>query len=100
MVQCTKCGSELPPASALASISGSILGDECTESFFLCGQCGFYTVVIHWDCFSGLESSSTRGPLSPGEGAAKIELIRQCAEPWNKKCRCRAHCSYFDGALD
>jgi hypothetical protein len=27
-------------------------------------------------------------------------LIRQCSQPWNKKCRCKAHQSYFEGWLD
>jgi len=39
-------------------------------------------------------------PVSKVEGDAKVELIRQCSEPWNKKCRCKAHQSYFGGALD
>jgi hypothetical protein len=29
-----------------------------------------------------------------------VELIKQCSEPWNKKCRCKAHQSYFQGSLD
>jgi hypothetical protein len=27
-------------------------------------------------------------------------LIKQCPEPWNKKCRCEAHRAYFGGWLD
>jgi len=34
------------------------------------------------------------------EGDVLIDLIKQCDEPWNKKCRCKAHQSYFQGQLD
>jgi len=34
------------------------------------------------------------------EGDAMVELIRQCSQPWNKKCRCKAHLAYFQGWLD
>ena len=99
-MQCTHCGSELSESGSVASISGSLSGDECTECYFLCGKCGFYTVGIYWDCFSGVESSSTRGPVTEEAAARKIALIRECATPWDKKCRCKAHCAYFDGMLD
>ncbi|HPO14211.1 MAG TPA: hypothetical protein PLI09_12270 [Candidatus Hydrogenedentes bacterium] len=100
MVECTQCGNKLAGESSVASISGSISGDECTESYYFCAQCGLYTVVIFWDCFLGEETSSTRGPISKEEGLRKIELIRQCEESWNKKCRCKTHCEYFDNMLD
>jgi hypothetical protein len=101
MVECMKCGNVLPEGgSPVASISGSILGDECTECYFLCERCGFYTVIIHWDLFAGGEELSKRGPLSESEAVKQIDSIRRCAEPWNKKCRCDAHRSYFDGMLD
>ena len=83
-----------------ASISGSIMGDEYIESYYFCSQCGVYTVEIYHDRFLGDEEVFVRGPVAQTEGDAKVELIRQCAEPWNKKCRCKAHQSYFEGALD
>ena len=101
MVECMQCGNAFPEEGRpVASISGSILGDECTECYLLCERCGFYTVTICWDLFGGAEEFSKRGPLSELEAVKQIHLIRQCAEPWNKKCRCDAHCSYFDGMLD
>lgn len=84
----------------MASISGGIMGDEYTESYFLCGDCDVYTVEVHHDRFLGEESVFVRGPVSKAEGDAQVELIGQCSEPWNKKCRCPAHRSYFGGSLD
>ena len=85
----------------VASISGSILGDECIESYYFCDRCGVYTVEIYFDLFSGGESVSIEGPIAKAEGDATVELIRQCSTPWDKKCRCSAHVSYFKGsALD
>ena len=40
------------------------------------------------------------GPLTKAEGDARVEIIRACSEPWDKKCRCEAHKTYFEGWLD
>ena len=102
MVQCAQCKKEFagPAERPVASISGSIMGDEYIESYFLCSECGVYTVEIYHDRFLGEEEVSVRGPVPKAAGDAKVELIRQCSEPWNKKCRCPAHLSYFGGSLD
>lgn len=103
MIRCKQCGRALagPDGSGLVvSISGSIMGDECIESYYFCEACGCYTVEVYWDMFSGEEKISTQGPLSKSDGDAKISLIRGCSEPWNKKCRCNAHLSYFGNSLD
>ena len=103
MVQCTKCNREMDgknPQEHLASMSGSIMGDECIESYYLCPDCGVYTVEVYWDMFSGDETVSLRGPVAREEGDAKVALIRQCAEPWDKKCRCPAHLAFWDESLD
>jgi hypothetical protein len=104
MIRCSRCGAELGQQGGtgrIASISGSILGDECIESYFFCGKCGLYTLEIYWDMFSGEETVSLEGPISKAEGDSAVELIRQCSTPWDKKCRCSAHLSYFkDSALD
>jgi hypothetical protein len=84
----------------VASIAGGIMGDEYVESYYFCGPCQIYTVEIYHDRFLGEGEVSVRGPVPKAEGDEKIELIRQCSEPWDKKCRCKAHLSYFDGALD
>ena len=104
MIRCSQCGEELGRkgmTGRVASMSGSIMGDECTESYYFCDRCGVYTVEIYWDMFSGGESVSINGPIPKAEGDAAVELIRQCSTPWDKKCRCSAHVSYFKGsALD
>ena len=99
-MNCSKCSRAFLPEDCLASISGSILGDECIESYYYCDPCGVYTKEVFFDCFSGEESSSMHGPIEKAVGDAKIALIKCCIEPWNKKCRCAAHRSYFKGSLD
>jgi len=84
----------------VASISGGIMGDEYIESYFLCSRCGVYTVEIYHDRFLGEDSVSVRGPVPRAEGDAKVKLIKQCSRPWDKRCRCEAHRSYFGGWLD
>ena len=103
MVRCAQCRREFDERGTkdrVACISGSIMGDEYIESYFLCAECGVYTVEIYHDRFSGDEDVLVRGPVPKSVGDAKVELIRQCSEPWNKKCRCRAHRSYFGPSLD
>lgn len=103
MVKCSKCGQELDDEKSshrLASISGSIMGDEYIETFYYCRECDVYTVEIYHDRFSGEDSVVLRGPVNKDEGDKQIRLIRQCKEPWDKKCRCRAHRAYFGGGLD
>ena len=102
MLCCSKCGKVLDDkeGGVVASISGSFMGDEDTESYFYCGDCGVYTLEIYHDRFLDESSVFIRGPLSKAEGDAKVELIRRCQEPWDKKCRCPAHKEYFRGQLD
>lgn len=103
MPDCTKCGNSLGRAHGVpgtASISGSILGDESTETYYLCPACGMYTVEICDDRFCGEEIISVRGPLTKEDGQARVDLIGRCSEPWNKRCRCAAHVEYFRGWLD
>jgi hypothetical protein len=104
MIRCSQCRGDLEQGGMLgcaASICGSILGDECIESYYFCDRCGVYTVKICFDLFLGGESVSSHGPIPRAEGDTAIELIKQCSTPWDKKCRCSAHISYFkDSALD
>src|SRR5512137_76845 len=100
MIRCSQCGRQFDKEELLASISGSVMGDEYTDSYYFCSQCEVYTVEIYHDRFLGEDDVSIRGPVSKSEGDAKVELIRQCPEPWDKKCRCEAHRSYFQGWLD
>ncbi|HOI74256.1 MAG TPA: hypothetical protein PLO63_08925 [Syntrophales bacterium] len=99
-MNCIQCNRVFSREDCIASISGSIFGDECTESYFFCVRCGVYTKEIFWDCFSGEESVSVSGPIMKADGDAKVAQIGNCSEPWNKKCRCEAHRSYFNGSLD
>lgn len=99
-MQCIQCERSFLNEERVASISGSIMGDEHTDAYFLCPVCGVYTIVSWRDNFTGIESESVSGPLSKHEGDKTIELIMRCSEPWDKKCRCEAHMRYFNGTLD
>jgi hypothetical protein len=103
MIRCSQCGRDFEQHEKdqpVASISGSILGDEYIESYYFCSQCGVYTVEVYHDHFLGDDDIFVRGPIPKQEGDAKVGLIKQCSEPWDKKCRCQAHLSYFDRGLD
>jgi len=103
MVKCLQCGEEIGPGGngeSVASISGSVMGDEYTESYYLCGLCGVYTVKVCYEPFLGEEEVTMQGPVSREKGDEAVNLIGKCPEPWNKKCRCDAHRSYFEGSLD
>ncbi len=97
-MNCTKCGKEL--GKPVISMSGSISGDETTDCFHFCDDCGVYTIATHWDFFDGEEKSEFSGPVVKEKGDADVALIMQCNTPWDKKCRCEAHMKYFDGNLD
>lgn len=77
-----------------------MMGDEWTESWFLCRQCNVYSVEICCEPFFGEEKVSVRGPVLKDTGDTQIALIAQCSRPWDNKCRCQAHLAYFDGQLD
>ncbi len=99
-MKCTSCQRELAPASSLAAITGSVLGDEVCDAWYLCPTCNVYTIVSWWDMFSGEESSNVKGPTSREEGDSLVTLIQSCPTPWDKSCRCQAHLTYFCGTLD
>jgi len=102
-MNCKACGKDFKRAHItghVVSISGSIMGDECIESYYFCDDCRLYTLEVYFDYFSGEEVSNVYGPISRQEGDAKVALIRQCGQPWNKKCRCPAHRAYFNDLLD
>jgi hypothetical protein len=103
MIKCSQCEREFDRKQEntfVASMSGSIMGDEYIESYLFCDNCGVYTVEIYHDRFLGEDEISVRGPLSKSEGDEKVKLIQQCPEPWDKKCRCEAHRAYFGGWPD
>jgi hypothetical protein len=103
MIRCSRCGRDFERQEVdqpVASISGRIMGDEYIESYYFCSHCEVYTVEVYHDHFLGDDDIFVRGPIPKQEGDAKVGLIRQCSEPWDKKCRCQAHQSYFDGGLD
>ena len=99
-MDCIQCGRSFAEEDRIAAISGSIMGDEHTDVYYLCPVCRVYTVAKWWDNFTGVESMELDGPLSEAEGNARVEIIERCARPWNKKCRCKAHCEYFNDTLD
>lgn len=99
-MQCKQCDRAFLNEERIASISGSIMGDEVTDSYFLCPVCDVYTIAQWWDNFTGEETLSLVGPLPKQAGNERIALIGTCLRPWDKKCRCEAHREYFNNTLD
>jgi hypothetical protein len=100
MMKCSQCGREFSwdkEGGMVASLSGSIMGDEYIETYFYCDSCNKYTLEIFHDRFLGEDDVSIRGPISKEEGDIQVKLMNECPEPWNKKCDCNAHKKYFDG---
>jgi hypothetical protein len=99
-VECISCHGPFAKEDRVASVSGSIMGDEYTDSYYLCRTCQVYTVETWRDRFCGEESASVSGPRSKGEGDSTVALIQKCSTPWDKRCRCEVHRAYFGDALD
>lgn len=99
-MNCLQCHRIFQPADRMAAISGSIMGDEHTDAYFLCPVCGVYTVASWHDNFTGTETVRLLGPETKPEGDTRVALIGRCPRPWDKKCRCEAHRRYFNDALD
>jgi len=56
MIRCSQCGRGFDRQVGdrfVAALSGSIMGDEYTESYYFCSQCQVYTVKIYHDRFLG-----------------------------------------------
>ena len=84
MIQCSQCGGDFDKQvrdRCVASISGSIMGDEYTESYYFCSQCEVYTVEIYHDRFLGEDDLFIKAPVPKSEADVKVELIRQCSQP-------------------
>ena len=99
-MECQQCKRPFQDEDRIASISGSVMGNEDTDVYYLCPACDQYSVATWCDHFGGEETVSVSGPLSREKGDAQVELIRKCARPWDKKCRCDAHLAYFKNGLD
>jgi hypothetical protein len=100
-MECVKCNRTFMQEDCIASIRGSIMGHEHTDIFYFCLVCHLYTIKGCWDNFTGGEESlNVRGALDKVQGDERVELIRRCEQPWDKKCRCDAHREYFNDTLD
>jgi hypothetical protein len=99
-MNCKQCNQPLESQDRVASISGSVMGDEYSDVYYRCPSCGQYTVALWRDNFTGEETVSYSGPLSKETGDERVGLIGKCSQPWDKKCRCDAHREYFGNSLD
>jgi hypothetical protein len=97
-LRCPRCGGAA--AKPVASMTGSIMGDEETESYYFCGPCQVYFIEYFRDSFTLGESARQSKELPKTVGDARIALVRRCETPWDKTCRCEAHKEYFGGWLD
>lgn len=102
-IRCSKCAAD-PQISItfarVASMSGSIMGDEHTETLYYCQSCRCYTIEYYVDSFIGTESAWTEGPITKERGDQLAAVMGRCSRPWDKKCRCPAHREYFRDGLD
>ena len=96
-IHCCQCGKA---AELVTSISGSIMGDEYSETYGFCGGCQVYTVVVWRKPLDAPETVHASGPVPKEDGDAKVKVIGGCKTPWKKRCRCESHMEYFGGCLD
>ncbi len=99
MLSCARCSKPFE-GRPVASMCGSVMGDEYAESWYLCASCGVYTKEIYHDRFCDEPSVLVSGPIAKEDGDAQVALIRGCSEPWDKNCRCESHKAYFGSSLD
>ena len=99
-MRCAGCGKEFDKTCQVASISGRIMGDECTDVYYWCESCGVYTLRMIREVFAGPETERACDPMSNLEGDRRIEIIGRCSEPYDERCRCEAHREYFGDWLD
>ena len=50
-MDCIQCKRPFLDEDRIASISGSIMGDESTDTYYFCGDCGVYTVEVYHEAF-------------------------------------------------
>ena len=99
-MKCVECGKEFDQSGRVASITGRMMGDDCTDTYYWCEACGVYTLRLLREIFVGPETESAGNQISKEEGDRRLAIIRRCAEPWDERCRCEAHKEYFGGWLD
>lgn len=98
--RCVQCGKPFAAEERVALISGRVMGDECTDSYYWCPVCEVYSVRLFRAAFLGEETTQDSEPIPRAEGERRLALIRSCPEPGNERCRCPAHREYFGGWLD
>ena len=99
-IRCVQCGRPFAIEECVALISGRVMGDECTDSYYWCPECEVYSVRLRRDAFLGEETVHDSEPIPREEGERRVALIGRCPQPWNERCRCPAHREYFGGWLD
>jgi hypothetical protein len=78
-MKCIQCRRPFLKEDYIASISGSIMGDEYTDSSCLCPVFRVYTMVSRRDNFTGVKSMNLYEPIEKQKGNARVELI------WSRK---------------
>ena len=102
-MKCSSCGKEFGKGNEdghIASMSGSVMGDEYIDSYYFCTVCNVFTVEHYRDSFTGGDRATITGPIKKADGDERVALIKKCSDPMDKKCRCEAHKEYFGSGLD
>ncbi len=98
--RCGGCRRPFGREDRIASISGRIMGDECTDIYYWCAKCCVYTLRLCREAFAGPETERESEPISKEEGDRRLALIRSCSEPADERCHCDGHRAYFGNWLD
>lgn len=93
-MNCSKCGHDLGDYRTRRALFCSLgQGDEYTDSWWFCPDCGVYTVDVVRDSFATDEAEHihVRGPISKVDGDAELREIAKCPDPTDKFCDCPLH---------
>jgi hypothetical protein len=91
-MNCSKCTNYLGEMKQReAFIAVEVMGDEYIYSYWLCKNCGHYTIEVYHDRFMGEDDCRTQGPIEPDKGHETVKLMKSCSNPGDKRCDCKAH---------
>lgn len=75
--RCTGCGEPLGEKSCRAwKDERTPWSDEYVDELHECPQWGAWTKVTHLERFTGLETTTTQGPLPPEEARSQMQKYR------------------------
>ena len=90
--KCATCEIDMTDAKTReAFISVDVAGDEYIYSYWRCKVCGFYALETYRDRSMGSADITVDDSITPDEGRAIVEAIKQCPDPRDEDCTCDTH---------